>query len=155
MKKNKDHVKLKVREIEKGDLTNGFLPTLTNLSELGNIGSDLRRAEAVLNSIIANPLHKIFVAVDQDTSEIIGSTTLLIEQKFIHDGGKAGHIEDVVTRRGYQGKGVGSALIEHALHFAKMCGCYKVILDCSEANIVFYQKVGFRVHEISMRYDLL
>jgi glucosamine-phosphate N-acetyltransferase len=154
MKKNKDHVKLKVREIEKRDLTNGFLLTLTNLSELGNIGSDLRRAEAVLSAIIANPLHKIFVAVDHDTLEIIGSTTLLIEQKFLHDGSKAGHIEDVVTRKGYQGLGVGSALIGHALWFAKMAGCYKVILDCSEANIGFYQKAGFRVHETSMRYDL-
>ena len=37
---------------------------------------------------------------------IIGSTTLLIEQKFIHDGGKVGHIEDVVTRKGYEGFGI-------------------------------------------------
>ena len=42
---------------------------------------------------------------------MIGATTLLVEQKFIHSGGKAGHIEDVVTRKGFEGLGIGSALI--------------------------------------------
>ncbi|KFM14170.1 hypothetical protein AAA799O18_00780 [Marine Group I thaumarchaeote SCGC AAA799-O18] len=32
---------------------------------------------------------------------IIGSTTLFIEQKFIHDSGLVGHIEDVVVRKAY------------------------------------------------------
>lgn len=154
MKKSKEDFKLKVRGIKTDDLKNGFLSTLSNLSELGTIESDLGRAEAILKTINANPLHKIFVAVDDDTSKVIGTTTLVIEQKFIHGGGKVGHIEDVVTRKGYQGLGVGSALIRHSLQFAKKSGCYKVILDCSEANVGFYQRAGFRIHETSMRYDL-
>jgi glucosamine-phosphate N-acetyltransferase len=60
-----------------------------------------------------------------------------------------------VTRKGFEGHGIGSALINHALHFARTVGCYKVVLDCSDNNISFYQKAGFRVHETSMRYDLL
>jgi glucosamine-phosphate N-acetyltransferase len=32
--------------------------------------------------------------------------------------------------------------------------CYKVILDCSQENIPFYEKSGFRKHEVSMRYDI-
>jgi glucosamine-phosphate N-acetyltransferase len=155
MNNSKKNLKLEVREIELGDLKNGYFSTLKNLSELGFIQGDLVKAEQILNNISANPLHKIFVAIDKETSEVIGATTLLIEQKFIHNGGKAGHIEDVVTRKGFEGLGVGTALMDHALRFAKTAGCYKIVLDCSEANIRFYQKIGFRLHEMCMRYDLL
>ena len=155
MNNSKKDLKIEVREIELGDLKKGYFSTLRNLSELGTIEESMEKSEQILNNISANPLHKIFVAIDKETSEVIGATTLLIEQKFIHSGGKAGHIEDVVTRKGFQGLGIGSALINHALHFARTVGCYKVILDCSDANIRFYQKTGFKVHETSMRYDLL
>jgi glucosamine-phosphate N-acetyltransferase len=155
MNNSKKNLKLEVREIELGDLKNGYFSTLKNLSELGFIQGDLVKAEQILNNISANPLHKIFVAIDKETCEVIGATTLLIEQKFIHNGGKAGHIEDVVTRKGFEGLGVGTALMDHALRFAKTAGCYKIVLDCSEANIRFYQKIGFRLHEMCMRYDLL
>jgi len=155
MSKSTEDLEFEVREIEFGDLKNGYFATLKNLSELGNIEGKIEKSEQVLKIISANPLHKIFVAIDKQSSEVIGATTLLVEQKFIHDGGKAGHIEDVVTRKGFEGHGIGSALINHALHFAKTVGCYKVVLDCSDTNISFYQKTGFRVHETSMRYNLL
>jgi glucosamine-phosphate N-acetyltransferase len=155
MNNSKKDLKFEVREIELGDLKKGYFSTLKNLSELGTIEESMEKSEQILNNISANPLHRIFVAIDKETSEVIGATTLLIEQKFIHSGGKAGHIEDVVTRKGFEGLGIGSTLINHALYFAKTAGCYKVILDCSDTNIRFYQKAGFRVHETSMRYDLV
>ena len=151
----KSNSKFAIREVELGDLRNGYFSTLKNLSELEGIEQDIEKAEVILDNILANPLHKIFVAIDNRSSEVVGATTLLVEQKFIHSGGKAGHIEDVVTRKGFEGLGIGSALISHALHFAKLAGCYKVVLDCSQANISIYQKSGFKVHETSMRYDLL
>jgi glucosamine-phosphate N-acetyltransferase len=144
-----------IREIQQADLEKGFFQTLSNLSVLGRIGDDIEHAEKILQEIKSYPLYKIFVAVKNDDTEIIGSITLLIEQKFIHDGGKSGHIEDVVTRREYEGMGVGSALVSAALAFAKEKNCYKVILDCSEKNVPFYEKNGFRRNEISMRYDIV
>jgi glucosamine-phosphate N-acetyltransferase len=144
-----------IREIQQADLEKGFFQTLSNLSVLGRIRDDLEHAKKILQEIMSYPLYKIFVAVKNDDTEIIGSITLLIEQKFIHDGGKSGHIEDVVTRREYEGMGVGSALVSAALAFAKEKNCYKVILDCSEKNVPFYEKNGFRRNEISMRYDIV
>ena len=144
-----------IREIEQADLEKGFFQTLSNLAMLGRIRDDLEQAKKILQEIKSYPLYKIFVAVKNDDAEIIGSITLLIEQKFIHDGGKSGHIEDVVTRKEYEGIGVGSALVSAALAFAREKNCYKVILDCSEKNIRFYEKIGFRRNEISMRYDLI
>jgi glucosamine-phosphate N-acetyltransferase len=144
-----------IREIEQADLENGFFQTLSNLAILGRIRDDLEQAKKILQEIKSYPLYKIFVAVKNDDAGIIGSITLLIEQKFIHDGGKSGHIEDVVTRKEYEGIGVGSALVSAALAFAREKNCYKVILDCSEKNVPFYEKIGFRRNEISMRYDLI
>lgn len=144
-----------IREIEQADLEKGFFQTLSNLAMVGRIRDDLEQAKKILQEIKSYPLYKIFVAVKNDDAEIIGSITLLIEQKFIHDGGKSGHIEDVVTRKDYEGIGVGSALVSAALAFAREKNCYKVVLDCSEKNVRFYEKIGFRRNEISMRYDLI
>jgi glucosamine-phosphate N-acetyltransferase len=144
-----------IREIQQADLEKGFFQTLSNLSVLGRIQDDIEHAKKILQEIKSYPLYKIFVAVKNDDTEIIGSITLLIEQKFIHDGGKSGLIEDVVTRREYEGMGVGSALVSAALAFAKEKNCYKVILNCSEKNVPFYEKNGFRRNEISMRYDIV
>jgi glucosamine-phosphate N-acetyltransferase len=141
-----------IREIEIADLQKGFFQSLSNLTGLGRIVEDNERAEKILYEIKSCPFHRIFVAV-KDDGQIIGSTTLLIEQKFIHDGGKVGHIEDVTVNKNYEGKGVGSALVRKAISFAKQNNCYKVILVCSEKNIHFYKVIGFKEHEISMRYD--
>jgi glucosamine-phosphate N-acetyltransferase len=150
-----ENINFIIREIQQADLEKGFFQTLSNLAILGKIRDDLEQAKKILQEIKSYPLYKIFVAVKNDDTEIIGSITLLIEQKFIHDGGKSGHIEDVVTRKGYEGKGVGSALVSAALAFAREKNCYKVILDCSEKNVQFYEKIGFRRNEISMRYDVM
>ncbi|HJT50025.1 MAG TPA: GNAT family N-acetyltransferase [Nitrososphaeraceae archaeon] len=142
-----------VRQIKGGDLTRGFFDTLSNLAPVGNLITQNKRAEKILSKIRSYPFHATFVAVKED-GEVIGSITILIEQKFIHDGGKVGHIEDVVTRNGYEGRGVGKALVVKAIDFAAKEKCYKVVLDCSRSNIEFYQKLGFKQHEISMRMDL-
>ena len=39
-----------------------------------------------------------------------------------------------------------NALIQHA----RDVGCYKVILDCSEQNIAFYEKCGLERKEVQM-----
>jgi glucosamine-phosphate N-acetyltransferase len=151
---SKEKINFIIREMEETDIKNRFFfQTLSNLTEVGKIQSNYKRARKIFREIRSYPFHKIFVAV-KDNGEIIGSTTLLIEQKFVHNGGRVGHIEDVATRKEYQGIGVGSALIRRSIEFAKRKQCYKVILDCSDKNIPFYEKLGFKRYEISMRCDL-
>ena len=142
-----------VREIQLEDLSRGFFDTLANLAPIGNLTSQHERAKMILSEIRSYPFYNIFVAVTED-GELIGSITILIEQKFIHGGAKVGHIEDVVTRSEHEGRGVGKALVLKALDFAKQKKCYKVVLDCSKRNVEFYEKLGFKQHEISMRMDL-
>ncbi len=140
---------VKIREIEKSDLEKGFLESLDSLRKASDL--DPGRAKEIFENIKSNPNHKIFVAIVDE--KVVGSTTLFIEPKFIHQGGLVGHIEDVVVSKEFQGKGIGEKLIEASLDFAKNNGCYKTILDCSEDIKPFYEKIGFKKHSNAMRFD--
>lgn len=138
-----------VRKILESDLDSGFLESLDSLRKASDL--DKNKAKEILKKINQNPDHAIFVA--QHQGRIIGSTTLLIEQKFIHDGGKVGHIEDVVVLKEFQSKGIGVIIIKAVLEYAKSQGCYKTILDCDDSVRPFYEKLGFARHSNGMRYD--
>ena len=81
-------------------LWNGFLTSLDSLREASNI--DKSKQMKIFEKINSNKDH--IIAVAEVDGKIVGSTTLLIEQKFIHDGGLVGHIEDVVVDKKFQGK---------------------------------------------------
>lgn len=141
----------RIRELVEGDLDNGFLETLDNLRAVGKLSNIQKRN--IFKKIKLGPGNRIFVAIDE-AGKVVGSTTLMIEQKFIHQGGLVGHIEDVVTHKDFRGMGVGRALVQHATDTARNAGCYKIILNCTEENREFYEKIGFKQHGIEMRIDL-
>ena len=149
---NNDSNTIKIRGLTHSNFNNGFFDTLENLSDVQNIIKKHNKGYEILKKVLENKNLFIFVALENNI--IVGSITLIIEQKFIHNGGKVGHIEDVVTRKGFEEKGIGSKLVKKALKFAKQKKCYKVILNCSEENTGFYKKNGFKVHGIEMRYDI-
>ena len=138
-----------IREIEEDDLEKGFLETLDFLRNASDL--DKNKAKEILKKIKQNSNHIIYVAIDN--KKIVGSTTLLIEQKFIHDGGLVGHIEDVVVRKDYEGKGIGIKLVTSLLERAKEKNCYKTILDCKDDVKQFYERIGFKRESNGMRYD--
>ena len=140
---------LVIRELQRNDLWNGFLTTLDSLRKSSNIKKE--DAERIFEKIDKNQDHIIVVA--EVNGQIIGSTTLFIESKFIHDGGLVGHIEDVVVDKKYQGKGIGGKILLHILDFAKKRGCYKTILDCNDDVKSFYEKIGFKQSANSLRFD--
>ena len=77
-----------IREIIEADLNNGFLESLDNLRKASNL--EINLAKDILKKIILDKNHTIHVA--ELDGKIIGSTTLLIEQKFIHEGGCVGPV---------------------------------------------------------------
>ena len=139
-----------IKELTKEDLRacGGLFETLENLTQVDYL--DLETSEKLLDKIHTQDGH-VFVAIIEH--EIIGATTILIEQKFIRGGKKCGHIEDVVTRKEYQGQGIAGALINRAIDYARQEGCYKIILDCEERIKGFYEKFGFVEKEKQMRLD--
>ena len=140
---------VKIRQIQENDLFQGFLESLDSLRKASDLEEN--NAKLVLKKIRSNQNHVIMVA-DLD-GQIVGSITLLIEPKFIHQGGLVGHIEDVVVRSELQGKGIGEQLVNAALEHAKNHGCYKTILDCDDNVKPFYEKIGFKRNSNAMRFD--
>jgi glucosamine-phosphate N-acetyltransferase len=138
-----------IRELQKEDLWNGFLTTLDSLRQTSDIEKNI--ADKIFDKIKNNPDHVVAVALTD--GKIVGAATLLLEPKFIHNGGIVGHIEDVVVDKKFQGKKIGEKIIRYLLDFAKSKGCYKTILDCVDDVKPFYEKLGFKHNANALRFD--
>ena len=138
-----------IRKIIELDLENGFLESLDSLRQTSNL--EQNSARNILKQILGNENHIIHVA--ELDGKIVGSTTLLVEQKFIHEGGFVGHIEDVVVKKEFEGQGIGMKLVLSLLDIAKKRECYKTILNCEDELIPFYEKIGFKQKSNEMRFD--
>ena len=149
-----------MRELKPDDYHKSHLALLGDLTEVGKMTED--EYKRLFHNIFWDNTTKIYViekTIKNCRSEIISqylvsSGTLLIEQKFIHKGGKVGHIEDIVTLKTERGYGFASKIIEQLIQTAKAQGCYKVILDCSEHNAGFYKGLGFVEKEKQMAFYL-
>jgi len=138
-----------IRKLRKEDLQNGFLTTLDSLKQASDI--EAKKAEEIFEKINSTPDYTIAVA--ELEGKIVGATTLLIEQKFIHNGGLVGHIEDVVVDKNHQGQKIGEKIMKFLLDIANERGCYKTILDCTDDVKLFYEKMGFKQVASELRFD--
>jgi glucosamine-phosphate N-acetyltransferase len=138
-----------VRDLWGSDLeSNGFVECLEALSTVGKI--PLAEAREIYRWRLSHGCYT-YVAVDDD--EIVGTATLILERKFLHGGGWAGRVEEVAVRRDRQHQGIGTILMQHINQKAQELRCYKVVLCCTEANVPFYQRTGYRTYDIGMRQD--
>ena len=96
----------------------------------------------ILENILTNNNHNIFLYIDS-SNNILGALTLLVEQKFIHNGKCAAHIEDFVVKQEFRGQNIGKDLIHHAINYAKDHNCYKIILDTNSKLEKYYTSYGF------------
>lgn len=137
---------MNIRLLKKEDYFDSILEILNQLSH-ANLQTTFEEFAEWLENLPSN--HYIFVVIVND--KVAGLGTLLLEHKIIHSFGKVGHIEDVVVLKEYRGKGIGKFLIKHLLHVAeKDFNVYKVILNCSESNIPFYENCGLVHHQHQM-----
>jgi glucosamine-phosphate N-acetyltransferase len=96
---------------------------------------------------------KTYVVKDGESGPILGTASLIIEHKFIHNGSYCGHIEDVVVHPDFRDKGVGLWMVQEVTKMAFACECYKVILSCDSDLIEFYSKCGFKQSSVEMRIN--
>ena len=152
---NKDIITIKeyLNENEKNEKEKNkiIISLFKLLSQLTN--SPILNYDNVL-SIVNNLNDNHYIYIYKNYEEIpIGIITLIIEQKLIHSGQCVGHIEDLVVDHKYKNKGIASELINHCVKIAKDNNCYKVILDCKEELIPFYNKNNFKQQGVCMRLD--
>lgn len=132
---------MSIRLLEKGDYYKNYLQLMNQLRPT-NVYS-YSRFEKIFNEIQKDKKHNIFV-IEEDNI-IVGTVTIVLETKFIYEGERLGHIEDLVVDKDYRKKGLGGKLIDHCISFCKANNCRKIGL-CSRSNAQeFYYKKGFDV----------
>jgi len=114
----------------------------------------LENAREYIRKSTVNSINKKFTYIVKYENDIIGTGSILIEQKLIHNFGKVGHIEDVVIDKDYRCLGLASKLILKLIEIAKTNGCYKIILNTLKDTTVFYEKLGFVPHSTQLRLNL-
>ena len=125
-----------------------------NVSEIIKIYSQLTECSKISNEQLVKfkkTLPKnIKIYCIKVNNNIIGFGTIIIEQKITHNLGYVGHIEDIIISKEYSGRGYGKKLINFLINVGKNNNCYKIILNCSEDNILFYEKCGFKQKNVEM-----
>lgn len=107
--------------------------------------------ENYLVNMKQNNLGRIILLKKQKTDEIIGAGTILILHK-IHNN-PIGEIHDVFVDKQCRNLGLGKKIIEHLTNIGlNEYLCYKIILNCLEHNVSFYEKCNFKRVGNEMKY---
>ena len=136
------------RKLEKSDLYKNYVQLLQHLTIVNHEEITSDKFNTFIENLGDN--HAIYVLEDIDNHIIIGTITLLIEAKIIHNMGKVAHIEDVVVDPNYRGTNLGKKLVKKVTDIAHAANCYKIILDCGEPNEIFYTKCEFKRKGLQM-----
>jgi GNAT superfamily N-acetyltransferase len=136
------------------DATDADLPgVLRVLSESGIDRGEsftIEEARAHLASLRSWPNFRLFAAVSD--GEVVGTYSLVIIGKLGKRGTPAGVVEDVAVSPAHQGKGIGRAMMAHALEECRKSGCYKLGLSSNlkrDGAHRFYESLGFQRHGYS------
>ncbi|KAK5693040.1 tRNA(Ser) Um(44) 2'-O-methyltransferase [Elasticomyces elasticus] len=139
-----------MRPLQRGDFDLGFLDVLRVLTHVGDVSKD--EFEKRWDEMKAGGGGYHILVILDDEQKIVGTGALIVERKFIHHLGVVGHIEDIAVAKDQQGKKLGLRIIQALDYVAENTGCYKTILDCSEANEGFYVKCGFKRAGLEMAH---
>ncbi len=101
-------------------------------------------AQAVLHGILASSHFELFVA--ELAGEVVGTCYLNIVPNLSRGLSPYAVLENVVVEQRARGRGIGQAVVRHALDRAWQRGCYKVMLmtgSRKESTHGFYRSCGF------------
>ncbi|KAJ6151283.1 Glucosamine 6-phosphate N-acetyltransferase [Penicillium chermesinum] len=139
-----------IRPLRRSDYSRGYLDVLRVLTTVGDIAEEEWNQRYDWIKSRNDEYYMLVVCDGQD--RVVGTGSLIVERKFIHSLGLVGHIEDIAVEAGQQGKKLGLRIIQALDHVAAQVGCYKSVLDCSEANEGFYVKCGFKRAGLEMAH---
>uniref|UniRef100_A0A069DQ84 Glucosamine 6-phosphate N-acetyltransferase n=1 Tax=Panstrongylus megistus TaxID=65343 RepID=A0A069DQ84_9HEMI len=142
---------LKIRPLRINDYEAGYMQLLSQLTEVGEYDK-----EKFIETFKLMKQHKgmyyIIVIEDVASGQVIGSGTLFIEQKFIHNCALRGRLEDIVVSNEYRGKQLGKLIVHTLTLLSKHLNCYKVTLDCKDSNRPFYEGLGYKKEESNSNF---
>ncbi|KAK7051599.1 Glucosamine-phosphate N-acetyltransferase-like protein [Paramarasmius palmivorus] len=138
-----------IRPLAATDYHRSHLDILSVLSPSPDTGYPSYLAQ--FNFMLSTPeTYYPIVLISKNTDQVVGTGCLFVERKFLRGMGLVGHIEDIAVDKKQQGKKLGLRIIQALVGISESRGCYKTILNCSDANIPFYEKCGFIKKENEM-----
>jgi GNAT superfamily N-acetyltransferase len=140
---------IEIRDADDADLP-GVLHVLAESGIDGGHSFTLDEARQHLSRIRQGSKYRL-LAVRAD-GEIAGTYTLVIVDKLGKRGTPAGLVEDVAVLPSAQRKGIGRAMMEHAIEECRKAGCYKLALSSNlkrDDAHRFYESLGFERHGYS------
>lgn len=107
-----------------------------------------------LEAILADEETPVFVCADEE-NRVLGHGFCVLQ----HSGGQLMeehttlYIDDICVDEAARGRGVGRALYEHILGYARSARCYNVTLNvwsCNPGAMAFYEKLGLVPYRVGM-----
>jgi ribosomal protein S18 acetylase RimI-like enzyme len=127
---------------------------MAQLAEFGH-GQVHPGVEERFRTMIEAPQHAIFVA-EAGHGQVVGLLTMSQRWTLWH-AGPCALIEELVVDKGARRQGVGRALIQAALDWARAQGCSEVELSTEPDNLkaqAFYRRLGFESTALLLEYEL-
>ncbi|XP_068681384.1 glucosamine 6-phosphate N-acetyltransferase-like [Montipora capricornis] len=134
---------LVLRPLCSGDYEKGFVSLLSQLTKVGDVTKEmfLKRFHAMKS---CPSTYYIIVVEDTKLEKIVGTGTLILEQKFIHEIAVRGRIEDIVVDNTCRGKKIGKLIVETLMLLSEKLECYKTSLECKDPLLTFYTQFGLK-----------
>ena len=126
------------------EIANRVRELLIQLSRSGKDRGEI--PEAWFKDLIESDYHDMLLALEED--KIVGIATLSVTMGPITR--KNAYLEDFVTDQEYRGKGVGTALWNEMLVWAKEKGCKNLCFTCGhgrEKSQEFYKNHGAEIYD--------
>ena len=118
------------------------------MSRFRSVNTDM--SELDFQKLLSRIMNNGSIIIAELNGKIIGSITILLEQKFIHNSAIYAHIEDVFVNESYRRKGIGEKLLKEAISYSKNNYVYKITLNCNYNLKNFYEKNDFENRQINM-----
>ena len=119
---------------------------------VGEVQFSVEEATVHYGRLKQYPSFHLYIAfIDQNAA---GTYELLIMDNMAKRGRRSGIVEDVAVDPRFQGRGVGRAMMEHALEQCRNANCYKLMLSSNlkrEDAHRFYESLGFERHGYSFQ----
>jgi N-acetylglutamate synthase-like GNAT family acetyltransferase len=103
-------------------------------------------------AIAADPNQRLLVA-EQDGA-VVGTMTLLLHANLSYQGRSIAQLESVVVDAAMRGRGIGEAMVEHAVAAARAAGAVRLQLTSNAGRKDahrFYERLGFTASHVGFK----